>query len=75
LGRCLRNRLVPGDVLPSFLHKRNLDTFLPLRSGTIVTFVGYVEIKLSLRGLEVRVPGYRSRGPGPIPGAPRFSEK
>jgi hypothetical protein len=25
--------------------------------------------------LVVRVPGYRSRGPGSIPGAPRFSEK
>jgi hypothetical protein len=25
--------------------------------------------------LEVRVPGYRSRGPGSIPGATRFSEK
>jgi hypothetical protein len=25
--------------------------------------------------LVVRVPGYRSRGPGPIPGATRFSEK
>jgi hypothetical protein len=26
-------------------------------------------------GLAVRVPGYRSRGPGSIPGATRFSEK
>jgi hypothetical protein len=26
-------------------------------------------------GLVVRVPGYRSRGPGSIPGATRFSEK
>jgi hypothetical protein len=26
-------------------------------------------------GLVVRVPGYRSRGPGLIPGATRFSEK
>jgi hypothetical protein len=32
-------------------------------------------IKDSLRGLVVRVPGYRSRGPGSIPGATRFSEK
>jgi hypothetical protein len=30
---------------------------------------------LSLCGLVVRVPGYRSRGPGSIPGATRFSEK
>jgi hypothetical protein len=28
-----------------------------------------------LRGLVVRVSGYRSRGPGSIPGATRFSEK
>jgi hypothetical protein len=26
-------------------------------------------------GLVVRVPGYRSRGPGSIPGYTRFSEK
>jgi hypothetical protein len=28
-----------------------------------------------LCGLVVRVPSYRSRGPGSIPGATRFSEK
>jgi hypothetical protein len=28
-----------------------------------------------LRGLVVRVSSYRSRGPGSIPGATRFSEK
>jgi hypothetical protein len=28
-----------------------------------------------LCGLVVRVPGYRSRGPGSIPGATRLSEK
>jgi hypothetical protein len=28
-----------------------------------------------LCGRVVRVPGYRSRGPGPIPGDTRFSEK
>jgi hypothetical protein len=28
-----------------------------------------------LCGLVVRVPGYRSRGPGSIPGPTRFSEK
>jgi hypothetical protein len=27
------------------------------------------------RNLVVRVPAYRSRGPGSIPGATRFSEK
>jgi hypothetical protein len=29
----------------------------------------------SFCGLVVRVPGYRSRCPGPIPGITRFSEK
>jgi hypothetical protein len=29
----------------------------------------------SLCGLVVRVPGYRFRGPGSIPGATTFSEK
>jgi hypothetical protein len=28
-----------------------------------------------LCGIVVRVPGYRSRGPGSIPGSTRFSEK
>jgi hypothetical protein len=28
-----------------------------------------------LCGLVARVPGYRSRGPGSVPGATRFSEK
>jgi hypothetical protein len=28
-----------------------------------------------LCGLVIRVPDYRSRGPGSIPGATRFSEK
>jgi hypothetical protein len=28
-----------------------------------------------LCGLVVRVPGYRSRGPGSVPGTARFTEK
>jgi hypothetical protein len=35
----------------------------------------YIYIQDRLCGLVVRVPGYRSRGPGSIPGATRFSEK
>jgi hypothetical protein len=31
--------------------------------------------ELRVYGLVVRVPGYRSRGPGSIPDATRFSEK
>jgi hypothetical protein len=39
----------------------------------IFTFNDGTEDRLC--GLVVRVPGYRSRGPGAIPGAIRFSEK
>jgi hypothetical protein len=35
----------------------------------------YINMLDGLYGLVVRVPGYRSRGPGSIPGATRFSEK
>jgi hypothetical protein len=35
----------------------------------------YVEESRPPSDLAVRVPGYRSRGPGSIPGATRFSEK
>jgi hypothetical protein len=36
----------------------------------------YMRMKVDrIYGLVVRVPGYRSRGPGSIPGANRFSEK
>jgi hypothetical protein len=34
-----------------------------------------LQIDYTVCGLVVRVPGYRSRGPGLIPGATRFSEK
>jgi hypothetical protein len=37
-------------------------------------YVTYKKIDL-LCGLVVRVPGYRSRGPGSIPGGTKFSEK
>jgi hypothetical protein len=38
-------------------------------------FYQFLLLMFSLCGLVVRVPGYRSRGPGLIPGATRFSEK
>jgi hypothetical protein len=42
-----------------------------------LSHMSYVSSHLILRlcGLVVRVPGYRSRGPGSIPSAIRFSEK
>jgi hypothetical protein len=39
---------------------------------TLIFLISYCN---SLCGVVVRVPGYRSRGPGSIPGATRFSEK
>jgi hypothetical protein len=44
---------------------------------SIVLYLSYcnVDSRDRLCGLVVRVPGYRSRVPGPIPGATRFSEK
>jgi hypothetical protein len=38
-------------------------------------FKYYLERNDLLCGLVVRVPGYRSKSPGSIPGAARFSEK
>jgi hypothetical protein len=37
--------------------------------------IHYCDILDPLCGLVVRVPGYRSRGPGTIPGTTRFPEK
>jgi hypothetical protein len=49
------------------------------RSITVVVVVVVIIIIIiiinRLCGLVVRVPGYRSGGPGSIPGAARFSEK
>jgi hypothetical protein len=40
------------------------------------TFIPVFTLQDGLYGLVVRVvPGYRSRGPGLIPGATKFSEK
>jgi hypothetical protein len=50
-------------------------------SDEIINVFAFIEFKLSffllyrLCGLVVRVPGYRSRGPGSIYGTTRFSEK
>jgi hypothetical protein len=42
----------------------------------LVTNLGlYRKQEDCLCGLVIRVPGYRSRDPGSIPGATRFSEK
>jgi hypothetical protein len=43
--------------------------------GTNLIFKYYLERNDRLCGLVVRVTGYRSRGPGSIPDATRFSEK
>jgi hypothetical protein len=41
----------------------------------ILKYSYYLERNGLLCGLVVRVPGYRSRGPGSIPGTTKFSEK
>jgi hypothetical protein len=47
-----------------------------LPTGTFLIFSSVTGNRSDrLCGLVVRVPGYRSRGPGSIPGATRFSEK
>jgi hypothetical protein len=40
-----------------------------------ISFIRVSLIKDRVRGLVVRVRGYRSRGPGSIPSAASFSEK
>jgi hypothetical protein len=51
--------------------------FVPLRATLIRVSapIYYTYLNTLLCGLVVRVPGYRSRGLGSIPGATRFSEK
>jgi hypothetical protein len=45
------------------------------RRNVVTAFIGEPKGKDRLCGIVLRVPGYRSRGPGSIPGATRFSEK
>jgi hypothetical protein len=42
---------------------------------SLIKICMYIMPPDSLCGLVVRVPGYRSRGPGSIPGATKLSEK
>jgi hypothetical protein len=62
-----------------YILKNLSDLFRPMSSDTGSTqrkifFTIYVFTD-RLSGLEVRVLGYRSGGPGSIPGTTRFSEK
>jgi hypothetical protein len=52
------------SFLPIFIHTNKQTPWRESAGG-----------KYTDRGLVVRVPGYRSRGPGSIPGTTRFSEK
>jgi hypothetical protein len=45
-----------------------------VRTECIYSYVMYKKVNL-LCGIVVRVPGYRSRGLGSIPGGTKFSEK
>jgi hypothetical protein len=60
LGRYATKRKVPGSS-----HEEAIDFFL----------IYLILPADPLCGLVVRVPGYRSRGHGSIPGSARFSEK
>jgi hypothetical protein len=53
------------------IMKNSIGNILCIFSDKIC--ISYVEDRLY--GLVVRVPDYRSRGPGSIPSAARFSEK
>jgi hypothetical protein len=46
-----------------------------LQEQTKLAFSIYYCVLDHLCGLVIRVPGYRTRGPGSIPSATRFSEK
>jgi hypothetical protein len=59
-------------------HYVVLSNFLPLYSQDnlfLHIYISYVALYGGFCGLVVRVPGYRSRGPGSFPGATTFSEK
>jgi hypothetical protein len=55
------------------ISKKFVNKFVLVR--TVLKFCEVFRNADRLCGLVVRVPGYRSRGPGSILGATRFSEK
>jgi hypothetical protein len=61
------------NVLVQIENKMELQQFIYL--FLYIIYILFIFICDHLCGLVVRVPGYRSRGPGSIPGAVRFSEK
>jgi hypothetical protein len=75
----------PIDLSVSFFcvnFGRNILDHIHFNTGRLCGLVGLERGPLSLVstidrlcGLVLRVPGYRSRGPGSIAGATRFSEK
>jgi hypothetical protein len=61
------------------MHSFILNVTLNVREATVATKHRYLctvvhILTAMLCGLAVRVPGYRSRGPGSIPGLTKFSE-
>jgi hypothetical protein len=65
LPHCLDNRLTDGGKVVNRTCRIKLN----------VIIVNIHKRRDRLCGLVVRVPGYRSRGPGSIPGATTFSVK
>jgi hypothetical protein len=67
--------ITPRKLAPTLMR----DTNYSKDENVIQNYIGLKESAYPLRdrlcGLVIRVPGYRSRGPGSIPGATSFSEK
>jgi hypothetical protein len=72
-------RRTSGHCLGTFQTAKFCFDYTPLQTVVSLTTPSPTFFSLSLYyrtyGLVVRAPGYRSRGPGSIPGATRFSQK
>jgi hypothetical protein len=71
---CMYLRISPTDKADGYFryYSFHILTSVERRYRTCVFFS---LVSWGLCGLLVRVPGYKSRGPGSIPGTTRFSEK
>jgi hypothetical protein len=66
---------IPKEIFVTSFQESFIKKFIGLFSLVIKVFWGLVKMCGGICGLVVRVPSYRSRGPGSIPGATRFSEE
>jgi hypothetical protein len=70
LGQTESKKCITSELDPSCLLHADL-----LLETSVTAVHRYKLIQDRLCGLVIRVRGYRSRGPGSIPGATRFSEE